>query len=289
MKTLRAFIQEAGQEKTAIGHFNISDLAALKAIAEAARELNVPAIIGVSEGEREFIDVHEAAALVKDLRENHGQPIFINADHTHSFNKAKEAVDAGYDAVLFDGGRLPMEENIRETMGVVEYAKSKNPDILIEGELGYIGSSSQILKEMPKGIAIKLEDLTKPEEAVEFVKKTGVDLLAPAVGNVHGMFADFPNPRLNIDRIREIKEAINIPLVLHGGSGIVDSDFLASIDAGITIIHISTELRVAWRKGMEAGLRENPEEVAPYKIFPAAVDEIKKVVYNRLKLFNKLR
>ena len=286
MFSLKTIIEDARARKAAVGHFNISDLASLKAIAEAARELNAPVIIGVSEGERDFMDVHGAAALVKDLRENHGQPIFINADHTHSFEKAKEAVDAGYDAVLFDGSRLPMEENISQTIKVFEYAKSKNPDILIEGELGYIGSSSKILKEIPEGAAVKPEDLTKPEEAAEFARRTGINLLAPAVGNIHGMLADIPNPRLNIDRVKEIGEAVGIPLVLHGGSGIVDSDFLAAIDAGIAVIHISTELRVAWRKGIEVGLRENPEEITPYKILPAAVDEIKRVVYNRLKLFN---
>lgn len=295
-KDLRDIILNAEKNRVAIGHFNISELGALKAIAEVAAELKLPVIVGTSEGEREFIDVHEAVALVKSLREDHGQPIFLNADHTHSLEKVKEAVEAGYDAILFDPfdpaqgkRRLTLEENIKQTREVVEYVKSKNPSILIEGELGYIGGSSMIFKELPKGAAISPEDLTKPEDAARFAKETGIDLLAPAVGNVHGMFAHAPNPRLDIRRTRAIKKAVKVPLVLHGGSGIADQDFLAAIDAGISIIHISTELRAAWRRGLERGLKESPEEIAPYKIMVPGVEEMKKVVYNRLKLFNKLK
>jgi len=287
MRSLREIIEDSEKRKVAIGHFNIANLELLKAIAEAALELNVPVIIGTSEGEREFIDVHEAAALIKSLREDHNQEIFLNADHTRSLEKVKEAIDAGYDAVLFDGARLPLEENIEITKKVVEYAKSKSTGILIEGELGYIGSSSQILEEVPEGAAIKLEDLTTPDEAKKFVEETGVDLLAPAVGNLHGMFKDAPNPRLNIERIAEVR-GVSVPLVLHGGSGISDEDFTQSIDAGISTIHISTELRVAWRKGIEKELKEQPKELAPYKIASPVVEELKKIVYNRLELFNKL-
>lgn len=289
MRNLKEIIKDAGKKGLAIGHFNISDIGTLKAIAEAARELNAPVIIGTSEGEREFLDVHEAVALIKSLQEEHGQEIFINADHTHSFEKVKEAVEAGYDAVLFDGGKLSLEENIKQTKEVVEYVKSQSAswqtDILVEGELGYIGSSSEILKEIPQGAAVKKADLTTPEEAAKFVKATGIDLLAPAVGNVHGMLENAPNPRLDIERIRQIKQVAGVPLVLHGGSGIKDEDFIMAIKAGISIIHISTELRLAWRKGVERGLKEKPEEVAPYKIMAPAIETIKNIVYNRLKLF----
>lgn len=288
MKTLRQIIKDAEKRKIAIGHFNISELGALKAIAEVAKELDVPVIIGTSEGEREFIDPHDAVALVRDLRENHGQPVFLNADHTKSLEKVKEAVEAGYDAILFDGAGLSFEDNIARTKEVVEYVKSKNKDILVEGELGNIGSGSTIRKELPKGVAIKPEDLTSSEEAARFVKETGVDLLAPAVGNIHGMFKNAPEPALDIERVQAIKKAVKIPLVLHGGSGNTDEDFANAIDAGMSIVHISTELRTAWRKGIEAGLKEKPDEVAPYKLMDPAIAEMKKILYNRLKLFNKL-
>lgn len=287
MKTLKEAIIEAGAKGTAVGHFNISDIAALEAIFGAARELNVPVIIGTSEGERKFIGPEQAAALIKSLRNGHDFPIFLNADHTHSLEKIKEAVNAGYDAVLFDGGKLTFEENIRQTKEVVDYVKSFNPDILVEGELGYIGSSSEVLKEIPAGAALKPEDLTTPEQAKEFVEKTGVDLLAPAVGNIHGIITQ-PGftEKLDIERIAAIKQAINIPLVLHGGSGLSDDDFRASIKAGINIVHINTEIRQAWRRGIEEGLKENPDEVAPYKIYADSVEEVRKVVDRRLRIFS---
>ena len=288
MKTLKQIIQEAEKDKKAIGHFNISECMALKGIFQSAQELNVPVIIGVSEGERNFIGVKRTALMIKNLREEFNYPIFLNADHTHSLEKIKEAVEAGFDAVLFDGGKLPFEENIKKTKEVVEYVKSVNPEILVEGELGYLGGSSVILKEIPKDAAIKPEDLTDPEEAERFVKETGVDLLAPAVGNIHGMFKNSPNPNIDIERISKLRNIAGVPIVLHGGSGIIDDEFTKAINAGISIIHINTEIRLAWREGMEKALKENPEEVVPYKLLPTVVEEIKKAVDKRLKLFSKI-
>lgn len=286
-KTLKEFIQESEQNNRAIGHFNISDLAALKGIVEAAIKVGVPVIIGVSEGERDFIGIKEAANLIKVLKDT-DIPIFLNADHTHSLEGVEEVAKAGYDAVLFDGSQLSFDENVKMTKEAVLRAKFLNPDILVEGEIGYIGSSSKILKELPKGAAIEEKNLTKPEEVVEFVKKTGVDLLAPAVGNIHGILENVPNPRLNIKRIKEIKKSLSVSLVLHGGSGLTDDDFRAAIHGGISIVHINTELRIAWRKGLELGLKKNREELAPYKIFPSAVEAVSAVVENRLRIFNDL-
>lgn len=290
MKTLRETITEAEKNKVAIGHFNIADLVTLKAIFKAARDMGVPVVIGTSEGERDFIGIHEAVALIKSLRDKYGYPIFINADHTRSVERAKEAIDAGYDAVLFDGAHLSFEENIKETKKVVEYAKlvgnKQNREILVEGELGYIGTSSKIFEEVPKGAAIEEKDMTKPEEAEKFVKETKVNLFAPAVGNLHGMFKNTPNPNLNIERIREIKNSAGVPLVLHGGSGITDKDLVSAVKAGVTIVHISTELRLAWREGIEQTLREKPYELAPYNLLSGAASNIEKVVIEHLKLFS---
>jgi len=266
----------------------------VKAIFEAASALNLPVIIGTSEGERNFIGVRQIAALIKSFQEEFsargGYPIFLNADHTFSFDKTKEAIETGYDAITFDGSKLSYEENIIKTKEVVDYMKSfrlqvSSFKILVEGELGYIRGSSELHKE---AIEIQENDLTDPEQAKNFVEKTGVDLLAIAVGNIHGMFSNIPNPHLDISRIKAIKEVVKIPLVLHGGSGIREEDFLAAIEAGISIIHINTELRLAWRQGLEKAFKDNPEEIVPYKILPFAVEAMKKVVEQKLKLFNKI-
>lgn len=286
MLSLRETIEDARARGVAVGHFNISDLAALNAIVDAARELSLPVIIGVSEGEREFMGLRRIAAVIRSIREMEGVPIFLNADHTYSFEKVKEAVDAGCDSVIFDGAKLLFEENVRIAKQCVAYAALKNPAVLVEGELGFIGTSSKLLDEIPEGVAITPEFMTKPEEALKFVRETGVHMLAPAVGNIHGMLKNAQNPKLNIERIGEIREAAGVPLVLHGGSGIADEDFRLAIKAGISIVHINTEIRLAWRKGLEEGLAHNPEEIAPYKILPLAVTAVKDVVVRRMKLFS---
>ncbi len=289
MKSLKEYLKEAEAKKIAIGHFNISDLAGLKAIAETAKELNLPVIIGLSEGEREFVGVKEAVALVLALREE-GLPLFLNADHTHSLEKIEEATRAGFDAVLFDGSKLPFEENLSQTKKAVELARSINPDIFVEGEVGYIGSASAILKVIPEGAALTPESFTKPEEAARFVKETGVDALAPAVGNMHGLLESMVTgevkKRLDIPLIGEIKQATGAFIVLHGGSGTEDGDFVAAIGMGVNIVHINTEIRLAWRRGLEAELKAKPDEVAPYKLLPGSVSAVKEVVKNRLELFS---
>ena len=290
MKSLREALVEAKQSGRALGHFNISDLAGLKAIVAAARELGVPVVIGVSEGEREFLGVREVAALVRTLREELQHPIYLNADHTHSLEKAIEAARAGFDEIIFDASKLPLEENIRQTKAAVLSIRAVNPEIVIEGEIGYIGSSSEIMESVPEGAALTEGALTTPEEAVRFVAETGVDVLAPAVGNMHGLLASMvrgeTHKELNIERIKALAAVVNIPMTLHGGSGTSDEGFVAAVKAGMTIVHVNTEIRLAWRRGLEAALAKDKNEVAPYKILPGAVLAVQKVVEDRLRLFN---
>ncbi len=290
---LRDCVKKAEENKIAIGHFNISNIEMLKGVFDATRSFSVktktPVIIGVSEGERQFIGVRQCLALVKSLREEFDYPIFLNADHTYSIEATKEAIDAGFDMVIYDGAKLSFEENVKNTKECVLYAKKVSKetgrDILVEGELGYIGQSSKVLDAIPEGVDLKL-GLTTPEDARRFVEETGVDLFAPAVGNIHGMMRVGHDPRLEIELIKKIRTACGVPLVLHGGSGTVDEDFTKSIEAGISIIHISTELRVAFRNSLMLSLQNNPEEVAPYKYLKDAVSAVGKVVTERLKLFN---
>jgi fructose-bisphosphate aldolase class II len=290
MKTLREVLADAEARHVSVGHFNISDLGALKAIFAAARELQLPVLIGVSEGEREFIGVRQAATLIKSLREQYDYPIFLNADHTHSLDKVKEAAEAGFDEIIFDNSSLPMEQNIANTKAAVAAIRAINPEIVIEGEIGYIGLNSEIMDAAPVGIA-----LSTPEEAATFVRETGIDVLAPAVGNMHGLLksmatgaANAEHKHLDIQRITEIKAAIGGKfMTLHGGSGTDNADFTAAARAGMTIIHVSSELRLAWRRGVEEGLKV-PNEIAPYKLVAPAVISIQKIVIDRMKLFNGL-
>lgn len=288
VKTLKECVEEAREKKVAVGHFNISNTEALWGVFRAAQSLNVPVIIGVSEGERDFIGVKQAAALVKSIREEFDYPIYLNADHTYSFERVKEAIDAGFDSVIFDGAKLPFEENVKIAKQCVEYAKNCGREVLIEGELGFIGTSSKVLDEIPEGVLLDESSLTDPAKAKEFVELTGVDMLAPAVGNFHGMLRGGVDPKLNIERVRAISESTNIPLVLHGGSGNSEDDFKQAIANGVSIVHINTEIRVAYKQGLQIGLTENPDEVAPYKFLKPAVKAVQDVVDKKLHSFNNL-
>jgi fructose-bisphosphate aldolase, class II len=289
MHTLRKILVQAEETGMAIGHFNVADLVLLKAVFAAAREVKVPVLVGASEGEREFLGTRQLAALVRSLREEFDYPIFLNADHTHSLAKAVEAVKAGFDSVVFDLSALPFDENVRQTREAVEVLKGINPAVLVEGEIGDIGTGSEIHEHAPD----LSRGLTTAKDAQRFVESTGIDILAPAVGNMHGMLESMVHgdtkKRLDIERIRGIKSAARVFLTLHGGSGTNDDDLRHAIAAGINIVHINTELRVAWRRGLEDGLRTHPNEIVPYKILPWALDAVKKVVGARLKLFSEGR
>lgn len=289
--TLKKTLAQAIEKGVAVGHFNISNLENFHAIYNAARKLNVPVIIGVSEGERDFVGVQEAAAIVKAVRERDSYPIFINADHTYSFERVKEAIDAGYDAVIIDGAKLSFDENVKMTRLCVEYAQSikasTGREILIEAELGYIGTSSKILDALPDGVGVDPASLTSASDAAKFVRETGIDLFAPSVGNVHGLVRG-GNPKLNIDRIREIAGSAGVPLVLHGASGISQEELLQAVEAGITIVHYNTELRVAYRDALKASIAEHPDEVAPYRITAPTITAVEAVVESKLRVMNRL-
>jgi fructose-bisphosphate aldolase, class II len=286
MKSLRDYVADAEAKKVAIGHFNICNIEGAWAVFNAAKKFDVPVVIGVSEGERDFVGVKAVAALVKSIREEYDYPVFLNADHTYSFERVKEVVDAGYDSVIFDGAKLSFEENVALAKQCREYINAKNPGMLLEGELGYIGQSSKVLDAIPEGVDPK-NAITDPVQAGLFVEKTGCDFLAPAVGNFHGMLRSGDEP-LQIEAIAGIRKAAGVPLVLHGGSGISPEDFRKAIEAGIGMIHINTELRVAFRKGLEESLAKNPEEISPYKYMSGGRDAMQAAVEEKLRIFNNL-
>ena len=286
-KTLKSYVEEALVKKVAIGHFNISNIEGFWAVVNAAKKLKVPVIIGVSEGEREFMGVAQVRALVDSVKSK-DFPIFLNADHTYSFEKVKEVVDAGYDSVIYDGTEQSFDDNVAATKKCVAYTKKINPEILVEAEIGFIGKSSKILDAIPEGVKISEEFLTRPDEAKKFRDATGVDMLAPAVGNIHGMLSGGKDPALNIKRIGEISRSVQVPLVLHGGSGNSAEDFVAAIDSGVAIIHVNTEIRVAFRDALVAQVTKDPSQVAPYKIMKPTVEAMQKVIEEKLKIFNKI-
>jgi len=281
MQTLREAIETARAKGIAIGHFNVSDSNQFNAVVAAGVATTLPVIIGVSEGERKWIGVRNAVALAAAARAE-GHQVYLNADHTYSFDGIKEAVDAGFDSVIFDGSHLSMEENSAQTRAAVEYARAVGNGTLVEGEIGRIGTSSKLLDVPPEDMD---KNLTTAEEAATFVKETGVDLLAPAVGTMHGRLKSGTEPKIDIGRIKLLREAAGIPLVLHGGSGSSDADLAAAGKAGCVIIHINTDIRIAYRKGIEAALTANADEIAPYKFLAQGTQAVREITEKYLKLF----
>jgi len=279
---LNDYLKQAREGKYAIGHFNFSTEDVLKGIVEASRDAGALAVmVGTSEGEAGFVGMKEAAALVKAMREDFNYPIFLNADHYKSFEKCKEAIDVGYDSIIIDTSRLNLEENMAIAKQVVDYARSINPGISIEGELGYLKGSSEVQQK----IEISSVDYSKPEEVAEFVAKTGVDRMAIVFGNIHGIVTD-QEEKLDIGHFSRIVAVEPRPYyVLHGASGLKDEDVVASIKAGITNVHFNTELRVAYRNEIDKQFHEHPNETTPYKYLGPAVEEVKKLVAAKIHIF----
>jgi fructose-bisphosphate aldolase class II len=289
MKHFFEIIKEAEQKKIAIGHFNVATLEQMKAIAAVAKKLHTPIVVGVSEGEWGFVGLRQIVAL-RDAYRSEGVALYLNADHTRSLENVARVAAAGFDSVIFDAAHLSLEENIAQTKIAVAIVKKHSSffrKIIIEGELGYIGTSSQLLDAIPEGAAVTQKFFTTPEDAKRFVRETGVHMVAPAVGNIHGMLKNMPNPHLDIPRIADIRKSAGVPVVLHGGSGISDEDFVAAVNAGISLIHISTELRVAWKRGIEDSLKEKPNEMAPYKILEKSLVNLEETIEKRVRLFSK--
>jgi fructose-bisphosphate aldolase class II len=282
-------IQKYKTDKKAIAHFNISNLDQARTIVEVAEELKQPVIIGVSEGERTYMGVTMVRKIIDELNQEFEIPIYLNADHTYSIEKVMEAIEAGYDSVIVDGAKLPYEENVALVKKAVDYVRAyevKNGKrVLVEAELGYIGQSSSLNKGIPEGVTDA--NLTTPEQAKDFIIRTGVDMFAPAIGNIHGMLVDAPEPKLHNDRLKEIASAIDVPLVLHGASGNTDEDIKNAISSGVSIVHINTEIRKAFRDGEMEFLKEHPDEVAPYKFGKGGQEEMRKVVKAKMELYMK--
>lgn len=284
---LNEILKRATNEHWAVGHFNISNIEQLHAILNAAKNLKSPVMIGLSEGERDAFGLNQAVAVIESFKKETGLPIFLNPDHSKSPESAIKAFDAGFDSVHIDLSKLPYEENVKGTKEVADYVHSKNQDVSVEGELGMLMTeSSKIYKEE---VIIPEESLTKPEQAVEFVKATGVNRFSGAYGNLHGISLK-TEKKLDLERIKAIREALpqDVALVLHGGSGTGDEMFKQAIEAGIANIHINTEIRLAYTTALRKAMADMPEETTPYKFFPPVIKAVQEVVEERLKLFGSV-
>lgn len=272
-------LNRAHQEKYAIPHFNINNLEWTRFILEKCEELKSPVILGVSEGAINYMGgYHVVVAIVKSLIEDLSitVPVILHLDHGSSVESCKKAVDAGFTSVMIDASRYSVEENIVMTKEVVDYAHAKG--VSVEAEVGHVGGEED-------GVADELA-YAKVEDAVRLAKETGIDSLAPALGSVHGIYKG--EPKLDFNRMEQINQALQIPLVLHGGSGISDDLIRQAISCGISKLNINTELQMAWNAEVRHYLGTNTGVYDPRKVIKAGEEAMKAAISAKLSLLGSI-
>lgn len=268
-------LNKAAREKYAVPQFNINNLEWTRYILEECEELRMPVILGASEGAIKHMGGYNvvysvASSLVKDL--NITVPVVLHLDHASSVESCKKAIDAGFTSVMLDASKRSLDENIEMTKEVVEYARKRN--VSVEAETGHVGIKGDIVTE---------DCYAKVDECMRLYNETKIDALAPGIGNLHSMYNVVEN--LNIDRLKEINEAMNMPLVLHGGTGVSNDDIRKCIENGMAKININTELQVVWAKAVREYLDKDKEVYDPRKIISSGEQAIKECVRDKATLF----
>lgn len=277
---LKDLLNHASKKRYAVGAFNITSMNFIDPIIEAAIESDSPVIMQLAEVHFRYLNLeHIAPAIIKAAKEV-AVPVCINLDHGHNFETVIRAIRAGFTSIMFDRSSEPLDVNIAQTKEIVKIAHSVG--VGVEGEIGNIGGEA-VGVAAPTPHAADIESFTKVEDAVRFYEETGVDALAISVGNVHGTYKGEPN--LDFDRIEKINNAIPIPLVLHGGSGISDNDFRKAISLGISKINFYTEMSANAVKSARNFLNDNPECISYGDLSKIVQESVKKSVKDRMEVF----
>lgn len=276
IENMNNMLIRAKKNKYAIAHFNINNLEWTKYILEEANKLESPVILGVSESAVKYMGgyktvVNIVEGLINDL--NIKIPVCLHLDHGTTIENCKKALESGFKSVMIDASKHPLEENIKITKEVVELAKKYNATV--EGEIGAVGGKNTEI------IYANVND------AVKFAKETKVDALAPALGSVHGLYKDSPN--INYERMKEISEKTNLPLVLHGATGLDEETLKKSIEYGTCKININTELQITWTNQIRKYLEQNKDVFDPRKIISSGEEEIKRVIKTKLEILKSIK
>lgn len=275
----KKMLEDAKIKKYAVPHFNINNLEWTRYILEECNRLKSPVILGVSEGAARYMGGYKVVSnLVRNLDQalNVEVPVAIHLDHGNSVESCIKAIDAGFTSVMIDASKYSLEENIKMTNQVVNYAKPRN--ITVEAEIGHIGGSED---NTSSEVAY-----AKVDDAIELYNKTNIDFLAPALGSVHGLYKG--EPCLDFAKMLEISEKINIPLVLHGGTGIDDEKLKKAISCGICKININTELQIEWTKAVRKFVEENKTEYDPRAIIRSGEENIKKAIEHKINILGSI-
>lgn len=276
LMTGKELLLDAQKNGYAVGAFNVNNMEIIQAIIGAAEELNSPVILQASQGGLKYAGVDYIAALGKLAANSAKVPVALHLDHGTDFDQVMQCIRNGFTSVMIDGSRFPLEENIEFTKKVVEIAHMVG--VTVEAELGKIGGTED-------HISVSEEDatFTDPQEAKRFVEETGVDYLAIAVGTAHGVYQG--EPRIDFDRIKAIRELVDVPLVLHGSSGVPEESLKKAISLGISKINIDTDVRASFARAVKEYLEENPDQIDPRKILGPATETMKKTIMEKMQIF----
>lgn len=277
--TLKKVLKEANELNMAIGAFNTHNLEMLPAIIKAASKQKTPVIIQTSIGTANYIGHKNLVAVCKSLADEYGVDVVLHLDHAKDYDEIRKAIDAGFSSVMFDGSSLPLKENILGTKRVVAYAEKYG--VSVEAELGTVGGTED-------GVAVSQDEVryTDPQDAVEFVKQTGIDALAVAIGTNHGQYKS--KTEISFTQLEKIKEAVDIPLVIHGGTGVKEEDVQKVIDLGIRKFNVGTELLVGWNKKSKECYDEHKENISNRENVVPCLDVINEIVERKIHLFKNL-
>lgn len=299
LEILGKMYERANRERYAIGQFNVNNLEFIQSALEAAEEMKSPIIIAASTSAIKYAGMGYLISMARAGADSVSVPVALHLDHGATFEDVKMCVDAGFTSVMIDGSHFPLEENIAVTRKAVDY--SHKFGITVEAELGRLGGIEDEVK-----VSEKDAFLTDPEEAERFVKESGCDALAVAVGTSHGAYKFKGEAKLALDRIAEIKKRVGIPLVLHGASGVdpavvakaekygaklpgakgvPDEAYKKAIALGINKTNIDTDLRLAWTAVVREILHEKPEVFDPRKVLGPAREAVKEVIMGKIALF----
>jgi len=278
--TTKEMLKEAQKGRYAIGAFNANNMEIIQAIIETAEEERAPVILQASQGAIKYAGLDMIVAMVKVMAEKVKIPVALHLDHGTDYYQNIKCLRAGFTSLMYDGSKLPFDENVKMTKKVVEMAHAC--DIPVEAELGQIGKMGD--SDEP-GVALEKvkESMAVPEEAAKFVELTGIDFLAAAVGTIHGCRTPFA--KLDIPRIEKIRKLSGVPLVLHGASGADDQEIRKGISAGICKINIDTRIRMEFSQKMRQVIKANPQEIDPRKILGPAKEAAKEIIRDRIKVF----
>jgi len=278
--TTKEMLKEAQKGRYAVGAFNANNMEIIQAIVETAEEEKAPVILQASQGAIKYAGLDMIVAMVKAMAEKANIPVALHLDHGTDYHQNIKCLRAGFTSLMYDGSKLPFDENVEMTKKVVEMAHAC--DIPVEAELGQIGKMGD--SDEP-GVALERvkESMAVPEEALKFVELTEIDFLAAAVGTIHGCRTPFA--KLDIPRIERIRELTGVPLVLHGASGANDEEVKKGIAAGICKINIDTRIRMKFTEKMREIIKTNPEEIDPRKILGPAKDAAKEIIRDRIRVF----